>query len=212
MEQKTITIGQEKLQDLYKILTNYPTISKEQVIMEMHKCFGEKAFKPINVTERIKTFEDACSELGKTHPFVVQYTEIFGNFLNGAKPSMIADIEAYLKLRIVTAALNEGWEPQFTDDEWRYYPWFYLWSEEELANKSDEWKQARSLRSCKNHSVLFGGHAHGGATAGFASADSSLASSTANLGSRLCFKSEELAVYAGKQFIDLYMDFNLIRK
>lgn len=214
METKTITIEQEKLQDLYNILTNYPAISKEQVIMEMHKCFGEKAFKPIDVTERVKTFEDACNELGETHPLVLQYKEIFGNFLNGAKPSNSADILAYLKLRIVTAALNEGWEPQFTDDEWRYYPWFYLWSEEELADKDEEWKQARSLRSCENHGVLFGGNAYGGAIAGFAFADSNHAPSNtvASVGSRLCFKSEALAVYAGKQFIDLYMDFNLIRK
>ena len=34
-----------------------------------------------NVTERIKTFEDACKELEDNHPFVIQYREIFNNFL-----------------------------------------------------------------------------------------------------------------------------------
>ena len=163
------------------------------------------------VTERIKTFEDACNELGYEHPFVVSYNIMTEHF---NPQSDDADIIAYLKLRIITTALNEGWEPQFTDDEWRYYPWFYLWSEEELADKDEKWKQARSLRSCENHRVLFGGHAYSGAAAGFASAYSTSAPSItdAHFGSRLCFKSEALAVYAGKQFIDLYMDFNLIRK
>jgi hypothetical protein len=47
-----------------------------------------------------------------------------------------------------------------------------------------------------------------GASAGFAFAGTgSAASSTdANIGSRLCFKSRELAEYAGKQFIDLYKE------
>ena len=34
--------------------------------------------------------------------------------------------------------------------------------------------------------------------------------STSNVGSRLCFKSRELAEYAGKQFIDIYTDFFII--
>lgn len=174
------------------------------------------------VTERIKTFEDAVAALGEDHPFVKQWNWLAGCEVddehidpNGnRKGGAFTDILAYLKIRIITAALNEGWEPQFTDDEWRYYPWFYLWSEEELANNDDEWKQARSLRSCENHRVLFGGSANYGADAYFAYSSSNYAPSytTAYVGSRLCFKSEDLAVYAGKQFIDLYMDFNLICK
>lgn len=34
----------------------------------------------------------------------------------------------------------------------------------------------------------------------------------ANIGSRLCLKSEALATYCGKQFIRLWADFNLIIK
>ena len=54
------------------------------------------------VTERIKTFEDACKELGN-HPFVKEYALInpFTNFYS-------KDLIAYLKLRIITAALNEA--------------------------------------------------------------------------------------------------------
>jgi hypothetical protein len=57
--------------------------------------------------------------------------------------------------------------------------------------------------------VLFGGHAHNGAGAGFASAFSSNAPSHsfANVGSRLCFKSSALAKYAGEQFAEIYFAF-----
>lgn len=50
--------------------------------------------------------------------------------------------------------------------------------------------------------------------AGLASADSTLAPSSAfaHIGSRLCLKSDTLAVYCGKQFINIWADFCLIRK
>jgi predicted flap endonuclease-1-like 5' DNA nuclease len=51
-----------------------------------------------------------------------------------------------------------------------------------------------------------------GASAGFASAYTSIAASyaAAHVGSRLCFKSRELAEYAGKQFIDIYNEYLFI--
>lgn len=192
-------------------------VADENTKSVLRALFPEQLSEPAPdnrpVTERIKTFEDAVAALGQDHLYVQMFRDIYDKS-EKAGANVNSDVVAYLKLRIVTSALNEGWEPQFTDDEWRYYPWFYLWSEEELADKDEEWKQARSLRSCENHRVLFGGGASNGAAAGFASACSSDAPSGtyAYFGSRLCFKSEALAVYAGKQFIDLYMDFNLIRK
>lgn len=39
---------------------------------------------------------------------------------------MILDFIAFLKLRIIAAALNEGWEPTFDKDEERWYPWFKI--------------------------------------------------------------------------------------
>lgn len=151
------------------------------------------------ITERVKTFEDACRELGEDHPFVLAYQNT--NLRDPEVAEENRDILAYMKLRIIAAALNEGWEPQFTEDEWRWYPWFTLWTEEELSEKSDEWKADRHLISTGDY-------------AGFAYAYSNLAPSNTytNLGSRLCFKSEALATYCGKQFISLWADFNLIKK
>ena len=75
-----------------------------------------------DVTKRIKTLEDACNELGNAHPLVTQY---FLNVTTAYKGDpMTEDFIAYLKLRIITAALNEGWKPQFVAGESRWYPWF----------------------------------------------------------------------------------------
>lgn len=154
------------------------------------------------ITERVKTFEDACRELGEDNHLVEQYRVIEKNadFTSDGH-----DIFAYLKLRIIAAALNEGWEPQFTEDEWRWYPWFTLWTEEELSEKGDEWKADRHLISTGDYS---------GDYAGFAFAYSDYAPSYADalIGSRLCFKNEALATYCGKQFISLWADFNMIKK
>lgn len=154
------------------------------------------------ITERVKTFEDACRELGEDNHFVEQYRVIEENavFTSGGH-----DIFTYLKLRIISAALNEGWKPQFTEDEVRWYPWFTLWTEEELSEKSDEWKADRHLISTGDYS---------GDWAGFSFSRSYPAPSytVTYVGSRLCFKSEALATYCGKQFTKLWAEFNMIKK
>jgi len=146
------------------------------------------------ITERVKTFEDACREIG------VDPEEYEDKFANAP-----ADVMAFLKLRVICAALNEGWQPQFTEEEWRWYPWFYLCTEEELSVQNDKWKANYVLISIEDYS---------GDYAGFACAGSNSAPSNAGtyFGSRLCFKSEAIATYCGKQFISLWADFNLIRK
>ena len=152
------------------------------------------------ITERVKTFEDACRALGDNHQFVSEWSVV--SEITNISP----DLRAFFKLRIICAALNEGWEPQFTEDEWRYYPWLLLWTEEELSEKSEEWKTDRHLISTGDYQTED--------YAGLASAYSSNAPSPthAAIGSRLCLKSDTLAVYCGKQFINLWADFFLIRR
>lgn len=155
------------------------------------------------IIERVKTLEDACRELGADHSFVLAYQNT--NLRDPEVAEENRDILAYMKLRIIAAALNEGWKPQFTEDEWRWYPWFTLWTEEELSEKSDEWKADLHLISTGDYS---------GDWAGFACSYSRDAPSysPAYFCSRLCFKSEALATYCGKQFTKLWADFNMIKK
>lgn len=147
--------------------------------------------KPQDVTERIKTFDDAVRELGEHHPLVKEWA-VFGQ---NSSP----DLEAYLRLRIITAALNEGWEPQFTKDERRWYFWYDLITKEQYYKLSSEDK----IR------VVCRGGSYAGAVSGLVYSGAFHASSHSgtHYGSRLAFKSEKLAVYAGRQFAGIYADF-----
>ena len=201
-----IQIKQENLQELYKTLTNYPTISKEQVIHEMHKAFGEKAFRPQDVRERVKTFEDAIEELGKEHPLVLHYSFNFNEEGSWNDDGYVNDLEAYLKLRIICAALNEGWEPKFTEKEERWYPWFWLLTQDEINEMKEEEKTKRQLR------MITGEFRTEYAGLVFAYSSSAPSLTSTYIGSRLCFQNEALAKYAGTQFIDIWKDFLLIRE
>ena len=72
----------------------------------------------MDIKEKIKSYEDACKELGldpKNLPIVDLLPE-------KDQKSIIA----YYKLIIIIRALNEGWEPDFSDHSQRKY-WNYLW-------------------------------------------------------------------------------------
>ena len=142
------------------------------------------------VRERIKTFEDACREIG-----------IDAEAWNRDKISLglEPDVLAFLKLRIIVKALNEGWEPRFTEDECRYYPWFVLYTGEEY-NRLDEEEKSRVVYRSYNHA-----HALGGVSYAYAVFDSSY--TNALIGVRLAFKTSELAAYCGRQFLDIWANF-----
>ena len=151
------------------------------------------------ITERVKTFEDACKELGEDHKLVQQFKAI--------QEAIAEDKEAtaYFKLGIITAALNEGWEPDFTnDDEYRYYPYLCIWTKEGLEDKDEAWKDEHNLQMW-----IGGGNSYVGANCGLASAVSNNAWSYANacFSARLTYKTEELAIYSGKQFTELWTNY-----
>ena len=150
------------------------------------------------VTERIKTIEDACNELGEENVLVQAYRT--AEFNTSGNQNDVSDVVAYLKLRVIAAALNEGWEPQFMKDEYRWYPWFYFYTQREI-DKMDEEK--------KKTMWLFGGGSASGAACGLADATSYNAWSNAssNVSARLAVKSEALAKYFGQQFIDIWADY-----
>ena len=143
------------------------------------------------VTERIKTFTDACNVLGDEHPLVTQYRLTAAAYKGDP---MTEDFIAYLKLRIIVAALNEGWEPKFTEDEYRYFPWFFFYTKEEYDKLDDDEKGRCVLRSGVSTFSYYG----------FVSCDANVdaSHSSASYGSRLAFRTRELAAYAGRQFIE----------
>lgn len=147
----------------------------------------------VDITERIKTFEDACEALGDEHPLVKEYWRVAGSNI------ILDDLYAYLKLRIIVAALNEGWEPKFTEDEYRYFPCFYLYTKEQYDELDDEGKRRCVLRSGNSTLSNFGFV--------YCVANNGASYSFIYVGSRLAFRTRELAAYAGRQFIEEWADF-----
>jgi hypothetical protein len=159
---KTLQIEESKAKSIYKMA------SAELKIM-LEDTFGKDFFSK-KITERIKTYEDACAILG-IEPIADEVL---------LKLSFTKDEIAYRKLKTITEALNEGWLPDWTNsNQYKYWPWF-------LYNPNS-------------------------AGFGYAAASGAASNTNANVGSRLCFKTRELATYAGTQFTDIYNEFLLIK-
>jgi hypothetical protein len=129
----------------------------------LENLLGPDVFKKASgkITDRIKTFEDACAAL-EEDPDDNQFTD--------GEPDEIA----YRKIKVIARALNEGWKPNWNNsNEYKWYPWFYL--------NNPGFRFIDTYFDC-TYTYTTGG-------------------------SRLCFKSQDLAKYAGEQFLNLYKDF-----
>jgi hypothetical protein len=150
--EKTIQITAQKALELYPTAAGtFKSLLEEE--------FG-KDFLSQDITDKVKSFEDACAQLG------ISVSDV----LSG---SDTPDEAAYKKLKVIVRALNQGWTPDWTDgDQYKHYPWF------DLSSGS-----------------------------GLAPYDFVHLYSSSFVGSRLCFKTRELAIYASKQFTSIYSDF-----
>ena len=145
--------------------------------------------------ETITSYEDACEALGHAP---VDFDMLW--------PNLPKHIIALMKLETISRALwGRNWEPKpnAEGEKLFYWPWFYLWTKEEMDRLSDDRKGA-----------LLSAGAFDGAVAGFGSlsADARSSYSFASVGFRLCQETEEKARYFGsRHFVKLwaeYMRFN----
>ena len=177
------------------VLNAYEQATEEQKAL-LENMFGKEMFKPKDIMERVKTFEDACEVLGEYHQYVMAYREWIRIYYAYCK-----DVSAYLKLRIICAALNDGWKPTNSDGECRYYPWFYIYTKKEYEKlNKDEKKKCRVVGRQSYDAYAFGGVV-------FSSLNISTSSSYSYHGSQIVFKTRELAEYCEKQFIDIWEDY-----
>lgn len=155
---RTLQIKQDSL------LAAFRNAGKEgkQVLSDL---FGKQVALYDNITDRVKSFEDACQVLGIS----TNVPEVKGLPRKHQKA-----IIANYKLIVIAEALNEGWKPNWQDsDEYKYYPWF------DMSNP---------------------------AGVGYSYTYAAASNTTANIGSRLCLKNRELAIYFGQTFTDLFND------
>jgi hypothetical protein len=129
--------------------------------------------KKTDITEQVKTFKDACKILGldpENLPIVEHLPE-------KDRRSIIA----YYKLTIIIRALNEDWEPDFSDqNQLKYWNWLYI--EDHGAPAGFACARTYYAASC----------------------------TYVGIGARLCFKTRELAEYARENFRDLYFEYFFI--
>lgn len=147
-----------------------------------------------NITNRIKTFDDAMEELGEDHPLVKEYNAL-------CDAEVTENMVAYSRLLIVTEALNEGWKPNFVEINTRYFPYFRIYNDEEIKEILEEEKPFVIFHS---KGYMF---ADGGMRCVKPFADTLFMDG--GVGARMAFKTKELAEYAGNQFIKLYADYFL---
>ena len=148
-----------------------------------------------NITERIKTFDDALAALPAEHPMVRNWTA-----MRGLEDKFSPNLAAYAKLCIIAAALNEDWELHWGSDQVYFYPWFYIYSKAEVETM---------MQDRKDKLVLLGGDAHNGSTCGlgFVLSLNAWSPARAHIGSRLAFRSSELARYCAEQFIEIWAQY-----
>ena len=156
----------------------------------LEHLLGKEVFAQ-DIKDRVKTFTDALRVLGTPE-------ELISDDFFKEQEKLGEDVVAMLKLRVIAEALNEGWRPKFDGDECRYYPWFYIYTKKEYEElDEDEKKECRVVGRSNYNAGAGGGVA-------FAYASSASSYSGTYFGSRLAFKTRELAEYCGKQFIEIW--------
>jgi hypothetical protein len=142
----------------------------------------------------IKTFADACEKLGmKEH--------LLTGSMGGDREAQ-GQAQALYKLLIIQRAINNGvWRDK---DGWSYYPYWVLYSKENMERMSEEEKQKKGIRQ-----LLSCAAAVNADSSAFrcANAFSRGASTSTYYGFPLCFNSREAAQYAAKQFEDLFFQY-----
>lgn len=141
----------------------------------------------------IHSYEDALEALGEKSP----------NLEEMEKAGVPKHIIALIKLETISRAL---WgrtfqpTPDAEGKNWYYYPWFALWTKEEIEDRKDEFLKKGALLS---------GYACYGASAGFGFLLANPRSSEAYaiVGFRLCQENETKAKYFGKEFIKLWAEY-----
>lgn len=150
----------------------------------------------MDITERIKTFEDAYNELGEEDDLVAEYKSLIKDKIKHSD-----DVIAHLKLKIIVKALNEGWEPTYDEDGSLYHACFYVFAKSEYEKFEEDWKKACRIvgRSHFNPNVY--------CALAFAHPIHAASCSTPYYGSHLACKTEKLAVYCGAHFLDIWADY-----
>ena len=164
----------------------------------------KEAVKPtIDDYTTIKTYEDACEALGISPISTTEHDDDNDVVQTDTEHYVFPKhLVALYKLETISKALWGKWQPKpdAKGGEYYYYPWFALWTDEEIKREADDFKKKGALLAAL---------ADYGSSAGFGYLYAAYRSSDAGayIGFRLCQETEEKAMYFGRQFIDLWAEY-----
>lgn len=156
----------------------------------------------LSAWQDIITFEDALEVLyirNPNHPYRMAYLDMMGHNLKEVEAydefieNVGHDVLAYIKLRIITAAINGDWQADFGENNVRYYPTAYIYPQGE-----------RSKPPLDKADLVVGNVYNNDS---FAIIEPNKCSGTHTIPDTLAFASHEQAVFAISHFKDLYADY-----
>lgn len=158
-----------------KVVGTFDTKNEAQTYVINKTDEGEDVFgytiseeEVLDICSRVKTYADACRIIG-VEPINEEEFKAKG---------FRDDEIARRKLETITAALNDGWKPNFNDTvEYKYFPYFFI----------------EPSKSYSAHAKLSSAFTYYSTT-----------ETTAGIGSRLCFNTAAKARHAGNTFTELY--------
>ena len=161
-------------------------------------CKDEEGKPNLDDYTTIKTYEDACEALS-VEPIFNELNPIMNMY--GVEYEVEPHIIALMKLETISRALwGRTWKPEPDADGSNrfYFPAFALYTKSDIDNMDED-----------ERGGLLSAYAVGGALAGFGYLDTGVRSSsaTAYAGFRLCQETREKALYFGKQFIELWVEY-----
>ena len=198
---KTFEVTDERIQAAFSAAKSEET---KQVLATLFGQQKEKVKPTLDDYTTIKSYEDACEALD-LNPILsedrnkVLCAEFPDHY--DFRQNMPKHIIALMKLETISRALwGRNWEPKPDPDgsKWFYYPYFALWTKNEL-NNLDEKQRSALLSAYANNSTLAG--------FGCLTMDGRPSLANADIGFRLCQETKEKAAYFGQQFIELWAEY-----
>lgn len=177
--QHGITLSEQYVKDLYER-------SNEVEKNLLERMFGKELLNYDKVVmERIKFFEDAYDEI-HNNPFIFEYNELCTN----TRYETASNI-AFTKLKIIAKALNGQCNLEVPNHK-RWYPRFLV-KKTNTVNEKTIYQDAVYIKRNDVYFMFFD-----------VVRNDEVISEASN--AYTCFRTRELAEYAGKQFIDIYAD------
>ncbi len=130
----------------------------------------------------IKSLQDACKHQGIDHDKIVADLQGLLSYPEDLRGNMIGNALMLIVAKSINQ-LDNNYVPNWNDhNEWKYWPWFKIQASNQIPS-------------------------------GFGFSDTSYASTYARAycGSRLCFRTSEIALYVAKTFIEIYKQIILIQ-